>query len=152
MQVAHASNLEKLSADKENLSLAVNEEQRIVSEKTQDITRIAQDTLALKEETTHIALTERMTESRTSYALSLYSKISNISWDYTATASGDRLAGCEYGNHLPSYTHTLTHKRIYTLIFNDILHVLILTDSHDVYSPLTSIPLVSHFVSILLFV
>ena len=109
MQVAHASNLEKLSADKENLSLAVNEEQRIVSEKTQDITRIAQDTLALKEETTHIALTERMTESRTSYALSLYSKISNISWDYTATASGDRLAGCEYAI---TYPHTLTHSHI----------------------------------------
>mmetsp|Transcript_5497 Transcript_5497/g.9050 ORF Transcript_5497/g.9050 Transcript_5497/m.9050 type:complete len:203 (+) Transcript_5497:46-654(+) len=93
-EVAHAKSLEMLSIDKENLVQAINKEQQVKVAKIQDISRIAQDVLALKEETADFALTERMTESRTSYALSLYSKISNISWDYAATASGDRLAGC----------------------------------------------------------
>jgi hypothetical protein len=66
--------------------------------KIEDISKIAQQTLTLQEQTEHLAQSDTMSESRTSYALSLYSKISNISWDYAVTGTGTdtgRLAGCE---------------------------------------------------------
>jgi hypothetical protein len=81
--------------------LDINREQQSKASKLQDISKVAQQTLALQEQTEDLSLSDSMTESRTSYALSLYCKISNISWDYAATGKGGHLAGCECFAFLP---------------------------------------------------
>ena len=76
--------------------LDINKDQQIKASKCEEISKIAEQTVALKEQTEEIALSDSMAESRTSYALTLYSKISNISWDYAAMENKDLLAGCKY--------------------------------------------------------
>lgn len=82
--------------DRENLALDIDKEKKAIADKIQEISTIAQRTVALKEQTDDFSLSDTMAESRTSYALSLYSKITNISWDYAVTGGeSGRLAGCK---------------------------------------------------------
>ena len=51
-------------------------------------------TISLKEREKEFQISNDIADSRTAYALSLYSKISNITWDYKVQSG--RLAGCKY--------------------------------------------------------
>ena len=55
---------------------------------------MAAQTLALREKGSEYTLSSQISDSRTAYALSLYAKISNITWDYEAPSG--KIAGCEY--------------------------------------------------------
>ena len=124
LQIAHANNLEKLSVEKEQLALDMNKDQQEMTTKLQEISALAQQTVALQEQTQDFSLSDSMTESRTAYALSLYSKISNISWDYAVTGEGEggRLAGCEYklgrAQDTPPLYHTTTKIQCNTIQYN----------------------------------
>lgn len=55
---------------------------------------MAAQALALREKGAEYTLSSQIADSRTAYALSLYAKISNITWDYQATPG--KIAGCKY--------------------------------------------------------
>ena len=48
----------------------------------------------MKEKCVEYAVNAEISDSRTAYSLSLYSKISNISWDYSAPEGS--LEGCKW--------------------------------------------------------
>lgn len=110
--------------EKEQLALDMNKDQQEMTTKLQEISALAQQTVALQEQTQDFSLSDSMTESRTAYALSLYSKISNISWDYAVTGEGEggRLAGCEYklgrAQDTPPLYHTTTKIQCNTIQYN----------------------------------
>ena len=54
---------------------------------------MAAQALALREKGAEYTLSSQIADSRTAYALSLYAKISNITWDYEAPPG--KIAGCE---------------------------------------------------------
>ena len=54
---------------------------------------MAAQALALREKGAEYTLSSQIADSRTAYALSLYAKISNITWDYEAPSG--KIAGCE---------------------------------------------------------
>eukprot|EP00602_Paraphysomonas_sp_CaronLab_P007758 CAMPEP_0185028428 /NCGR_PEP_ID=MMETSP1103-20130426/14134_1 /TAXON_ID=36769 /ORGANISM="Paraphysomonas bandaiensis, Strain Caron Lab Isolate" /LENGTH=198 /DNA_ID=CAMNT_0027562847 /DNA_START=90 /DNA_END=686 /DNA_ORIENTATION=- len=91
----HSKKIEKLQVEKENLLQTESQVSNAVNSKTEEISKLASKAVELQEKTKECTLDEHMTESRTSYALSLYSKVSNISWDYDAAPG--HLAGC-FGN------------------------------------------------------
>ena len=94
-QAAHSNALNTLAMDKENLAADMNKDIQNKTKKVEEISKLAQETLSLKEQIDDLSLSDAMSESRTSYVLSLYSKISNISWDYDESSSGKCIAGCE---------------------------------------------------------
>lgn len=53
---------------------------------------MAAQSLALHEKGAEYTLSSQIADSRTAYALSLYAKISNITWNYDAAPG--RIAGC----------------------------------------------------------
>ena len=55
---------------------------------------MAAQTLSLHEKGAEYNLSSQIADSRTAYALSLYAKISNITWNYDAAPG--RIAGCKY--------------------------------------------------------
>ena len=59
---------------------------------------MAEQALALREKGAEYNLSSQISDSRTAYALSLYAKISNITWDYEAPPG--RIAGCKYFERL----------------------------------------------------
>ena len=66
----------------------------ITDKKRENITKMAAQALALREKGSEYTLSSQIADSRTAYALSLYAKISNITWDYDAPAG--KIAGCEW--------------------------------------------------------
>ncbi len=79
--------------EKENMTHKLNTLSNAINEKCDSISAIVNDTIKYQS-AADIENSNLMNESRTTYALSLYSKISNISWDYTSPS--DRLSGCKY--------------------------------------------------------
>ena len=93
---------------------------------------MAAQALALREKGAEYTLSSQIADSRTAYALSLYAKISNITWDYEAPPG--KIAGCEFFKiattcstcplcrcHISIRWHwfTATTKRIHAGVGND---------------------------------
>jgi hypothetical protein len=91
-QASHQKNIEKMNVEKENLILSANKTSELIAAELEAISKLAESSIQIQQNTSP-SLEDPHLESRTSYALSLYGRISNISWDYTAPSG--RLAGCE---------------------------------------------------------
>jgi hypothetical protein len=88
----HMVTLRKLS-DKENIALQCEALQSAIETKQSNIAKLQTSALTLQERAQEFTLSATMADSRTAYAVSLYSKISSISWDYSAPTG--HLAGCK---------------------------------------------------------
>ncbi len=95
-QSFHNSRLDELQLEKENLSLKINIVSGAIEQKCSVISEIVNDTLKNQSTISEYENVNILNESRTVYALSLYSKVSNISWDYASPS--DHLCGCKYMN------------------------------------------------------
>ena len=62
--------------------------QEIVDSKRENITKMAAQTITLRERSSECITSSQMADSRTAYALTLYAKISNITWDYKTSTTG----------------------------------------------------------------
>lgn len=89
----HAMRLEKVVTDKENVAAQLENIRETTDRKRESITKMAAQALALREKGSEYTLSSQIADSRTAYALSLYAKISNITWDYDAPAG--KIAGCK---------------------------------------------------------
>ena len=94
MQDEHALKLEKLVADREAVGNHLDTIRATTDSKRENISKMAAQTLAIREKGSEYTLSSQISDSRTAYALSLYAKISNITWDYEAPTG--KIAGCEY--------------------------------------------------------
>ena len=97
MHTKAATNASSLSRDisvhdKENAYYDIELLKRAVDQKKVSIATLSAEIQELEKQRAEIDADANIRESRTSYAISLYSKISNIAWDYTAPAG--HLAGC----------------------------------------------------------
>ncbi|RYG64682.1 hypothetical protein EON64_13480 [archaeon] len=97
-QSEHSANLRKL-ADKENILSQTESIFQQIEVKNQSLAKLQQTASGLKQRTEDLSLSASMTDSRTAYAISLYSRISNISWDYAASAPDTTLKGCTCQTH-----------------------------------------------------
>jgi hypothetical protein len=84
---------------------------------------MAAQTLALREKGSEYTLSSQISDSRTAYALSLYAKISNITWDYEAPSG--KIAGCEYVFFAGIYSNPTT---LTICPFTTLLQVLEMTE------------------------
>lgn len=78
-------------SNKENLGTQVEQLRQIIDSKRENISKMASQTIVLQERSSECSAGSQLADSRTAYALSLYAKISNITWDYKAPAG--KLAG-----------------------------------------------------------
>ncbi|KAJ1425073.1 hypothetical protein B484DRAFT_480387 [Ochromonadaceae sp. CCMP2298] len=90
-QAEHVGNMRKLS-NKENLTSQTDSLAKNIDLKRQNVTKMAATGLSLKERASEFSISADMADSRTAYAISLYAKVSNITWDYKAAPG--KLAGC----------------------------------------------------------
>ena len=93
LQTAHTANLEKFVKDKENVTSQIDNMRENVDKKRENIAKMASQALQLKQKASDYNNSDDLTDSRTAYALSLYAKISNITWEYNGCSSGT-LSGC----------------------------------------------------------
>lgn len=91
-QEEHSATLRKIS-NKENITQQNAAILKIIDAKRKNIAKMAETTLGLKSSVAELKRNSSMADSRTAYAISLYAKISNITWDYKAPPG--RLAGCK---------------------------------------------------------
>jgi hypothetical protein len=94
LQEEHAARLEKVVGEKENMASHLENIREITDKKRENITKMAAQALALREKGSEYTVSSQIADSRTAYALSLYAKISNITWDYDAPTG--KIAGCEW--------------------------------------------------------
>ena len=87
----HNANLDVYNKEKENISAQIDQLREIIDTKRENISKMASQAIVLQERTQECSSGSAIADSRTAYALSLYAKISNITWDYTAPMG--RLAG-----------------------------------------------------------
>jgi hypothetical protein len=85
-----------MATEKENLVTSINECNEVLDEKVSEISKIASTALEIQQQIADLDIDDEITQSRTSHALSLYSKVSNISWEYSAPPG--ILAGCKCGH------------------------------------------------------
>ena len=78
----HAGNIEVFKSEKENITTDINSTRDVMDKKRENITKLASQSVILRERIDDIVKNSQLTDTRTAYALSLYSKITNISWDY----------------------------------------------------------------------
>ena len=90
-EIAHAIEIEKVRTDKENAAEQVQNLQNSLDTKRDKISDFAEQALKLMKQCAETNTNSQLADSRTAYALSLYAKISNISWDYKAPSG--KLAG-----------------------------------------------------------
>lgn len=88
----HNSILEKYVADKEKVSNEIEQLRNELDKKRERISKTAMNALNYKEKAEEYNTNVMKSDTRTAYALSLYTKITNISWDYDNTING-KLAG-----------------------------------------------------------
>lgn len=94
-QAQHLSQLKKLT-EKENYSTQIQDLTQTIDMKRLQIDKIQSINSSLQERTLEYNVGTTMVDSRTAYALSLYSKISNISFDYRETNLPEgKLVGCK---------------------------------------------------------
>ena len=94
-QTDHAAALKKVS-NKENINSQMDSLLHAIDEKKQRIDALRSSHAALMQQLQDARSGQHQpaaADSRTAYALSLYSKISNISWEYDS--SPETIAGCE---------------------------------------------------------
>lgn len=87
----HNVTLKKLS-NKENLAAQVDGLLKAIDMKKTNVSKMTSTALSLKERANDFTISSEMADSRTAYAISLYAKISSITWDYKA--SPGTLNGC----------------------------------------------------------
>lgn len=87
----HASNLENFVSEKENIDGQIEKLHQQMDSKRENIATLALNSLNYRNKANDFAAAIAKQDTRTAYALSLYTKISNITWDYSA-GSG-KLAG-----------------------------------------------------------
>jgi hypothetical protein len=86
--------LEKLISEREVVGIHLQNIRQATDNKRENISKMAAQALALREKGAEYTLSSQIADSRTAYALSLYAKISNITWDYQATPG--KIAGCKH--------------------------------------------------------
>ena len=91
VQVDHQALLKKVS-NKDQLVQQNEAMSKLIDVKKQNVMKMTNTGLSLKERANEFIVSCDMADSRTAYAISLYAKISNITWDYKAPQG--RLAGC----------------------------------------------------------
>lgn len=92
IQAEHQALLKKMS-NKENLTQQNEATAKLIDVKKQNIMKMTNTGLSLKERANEFIVSSDMADSRTAYAISLYAKISNITWDYKAPQG--KLQGCK---------------------------------------------------------
>lgn len=91
-QAEHQANLKSMS-NKENLIQQTESISKNIDIKRQNIAKMAATGINLKERAAEFNISTDMADSRTAYAISLYAKISNITWDYSLPTG--KLGGCK---------------------------------------------------------
>ena len=94
----HNANLEIYNKEKENLGGQVSQLKEIIDTKRENISKMTSQAIVLQERSKECVSGSAIADSRTAYALSLYAKISNITWDYTAPVG--HLAGTIGRDHI----------------------------------------------------
>jgi hypothetical protein len=95
-QSVHEIRLRK-AVEKENCNRQIEELSKTIEVKKLQIEKIQNLNNALQESTREYNLNNSIADSRTAYAISLYSKISNITWDYkSSNLEEGKLVGCKY--------------------------------------------------------
>jgi hypothetical protein len=85
--------------EKENCSKQMEELSKAIEVKKLQIDKLQTLNNNLQESAQEYSLNNCIADSRTAYAISLYSKISNISWDYKASNIEEgKLVGCKQYN------------------------------------------------------
>jgi len=80
-------------SNKENLIQQTESISKNIDIKRQNIAKMAATGINLKERAAEFNISTDMADSRTAYAISLYAKISNITWDYSLPTG--KLGGCK---------------------------------------------------------
>jgi hypothetical protein len=128
-------NLKKTS-NKENYNNQIDSLLKTLDSKKQNIIKMSTATISLKERVNEFQINNDMADSRTAYALSLYSKISNITWDYKVQPG--KIAGCKNLNFffffLIFFGSILTHHLFftaftYTQLTNLLINIFIIITS-----------------------
>ncbi len=91
-QAEHIANLKSIS-NKENLIQQTESISKNIDIKRQNISKMSATAISLKERAAEFNISTDMADSRTAYAISLYAKISNITWDYSITDG--KMGGCK---------------------------------------------------------
>ncbi len=80
-------------SEKENIHQQIDHILHTMEQKKANVTKLQSSSQQLQDRAHEFTMTSAMADSRTAYAITLYSKISNITWNY---AAGDNhLAGCK---------------------------------------------------------
>ena len=90
----HATTLQQLHKEKENVLTSIENTKAIILAKQDSITKIHNKAQILHEKGEEFSRQNQSEDTKTTYALSLYSKISNISWDYDSP--NGHLTGCAF--------------------------------------------------------
>jgi len=90
-QEAHSITLEKYMGDKENVHAQLESLRGLLDMKRENISKMALTAVQLREKSDELTATTLQADTRTSYALSLYTKVSNITWNYSVPPG--KLAG-----------------------------------------------------------
>lgn len=78
-----------MNEDVENLRDAINTKREAV---VANVGKVGQ----IRDEMEKLQSKSQLADARTSYALSLYGKISNITWDYSVAETSSKLTGCKF--------------------------------------------------------
>ena len=92
---AHISALKQLQDDKEIFLKSIEDTARALQQKEVHITEIKQRAHQLQAKEEELRSSTQVEDMRTAYSLSLYNKISNITWDYKKSLQQSTLAGCK---------------------------------------------------------
>ena len=104
----HATTLQQLHKEKENVLTSMENTKTIILAKQDSIAKIHSKAKLLHEKGEEFSKQNQSEDLKITYAISLYSKISNITWDYDAPS--DHLAGCTFEfrcAYLVVYIHVL---------------------------------------------
>ena len=92
LQSVHASTLHQLHTEKENVLASIANTKAIILAKKESIANIHSKARLLHEKGEEFSKQNQNEDTKTAYALDLYSKVSNITWDYSCPPG--HLAGC----------------------------------------------------------
>jgi hypothetical protein len=90
-ETAHASRLKDYREEKENVMERNESLRKEIDGMREKITETATTSLEMKNKISEVNMCSHLEDSRTAYALSLYAKISKITWKYKAGAG--KIAG-----------------------------------------------------------
>jgi predicted nucleic acid-binding Zn-ribbon protein len=90
-EAVHSMELDKVIAEKENVNKHIESLRQNIDQKREKVYSLASNSIQLREKMASMSASSQVSDARTSYALSLYGKISNIAWDYSSPRG--RLSG-----------------------------------------------------------